>query len=119
MELTTSNFSQNIKTLLHADDEIGILQEQLKSLKKKKHDAQEHIMATMIEKKWQHLTVDIGKYEMSMVEKKNYSSMSLSYLEKSLLELIPDKTQVAYVMKYLKDNRQVKTNHEIVMSVKT
>lgn len=45
--------------------------------------------------------------------------MSLSYLEKSLLELIPDKTQVAYVMKYLKDNRQVKTNHEIVMSVKT
>ena len=119
LQVQTNSLTNNIKTFLLVDDQIRLLHEQLKELKRQKNDAQDNIMAAMIEKKWQNLTIDVGKHEMSMVEKKHYSTMSFSYLEKSLTELIPDKSQVAYVIKYLKDNREVKTNHEIVMSQKT
>lgn len=115
----TTNFTHNIKTLLRLDDEIRILQEQLKGLKKQKHDAQDQIMVTMVQRKWDKLTVNVGKYEMSMAEKKHYSSMSFSYLEKTLAQLIPEKTQLEYVLKHLKDNRHVTINHEIVMTEKT
>jgi hypothetical protein len=119
MEVQTTNFTHNIKTLLRLDDEIRVLQDQLKGLKKQKHDVQDQIMVTMVQRKWDKLTVDIGKFEMSMAEKKHYSSMSFSYLEKTLSQLIPEKTQLEYVLKHLKDNRNVKTTHEIVMAEKT
>ena len=119
MDVQTTNFTHNIKTLLQLDDEIRVLQEQLKGLKKQKQDVQDQIMITMVQKKWENRTVSVGKYEMSMAEKKHYSSMSFSYLEKTLSQLIPEKTQIEYVLKYLKDNRHVKTTHEIVMTEKT
>ena len=40
-------------------------------------------------------------------------NLTFGYLEEMLPKLIPDKTQVDYVVKYLKDNRTVKTVPEI------
>ena len=118
MALETTTFTQNIKKLLRVDDEIHLLQDQLKELRKQKQKTEEEIMRTMIERNWHERSIDVGKFILSIAEKKHYSSMSYSYLEKTLSQIIPDKAQVDYVMKYLKDNRDLKTRHEVVLANK-
>ena len=67
----------------------------------------------MVERQWQQRKIQVGSYDMSMADRKQYSSLTFGYLEEMLPKLIPDKTQVDYVVKYLKDNRTVKTVPEI------
>lgn len=113
MALQTVTFTQNIKTLLKLDDEIRVLQDQLKELRKQKDRTEEVILATMLERKW--LNIDAGKRVLSVAEKKHYSSLSFTYLEKTLSQIIPDKSQIEYVMKYVKDNRELKVSKELVL----
>jgi hypothetical protein len=118
MALETTTFTQNIKKLLTVEDEIQLLQDQLKELRKQKQKSEEEIMRTMIERNWHDRSIDVGKYILSIAEKKHYSSMSYSYLEKTLSQIIPDKAQIEYVMKYLKDHRELKIRHEVVFANK-
>lgn len=116
MALQTTTFSQRVKHFLRLDEEIHVLQDQLKELRKQKSTTEEQIMATMVERKWS--TIDTGKSVMSMTEKKHFSSLSYTYLEKTLSQIIPDKDQIDYVMKYVKDNRDFKIRPEILLANK-
>jgi len=118
MALQTVTFTQNIKTLLRLDDEICLLQDQLREIRKQKNTTEEDIITTMVERNWNDRSIDVGQRILSIVEKKHYSSLSYSYLEKKLSQIIPDKAQIEYVMKYLKDNRDLKIRHEIVLANK-
>ena len=52
------------------------------------------------------------------VKKKDYSSITFGYIERCLDELISDKNQVEYIIKYLKDNREVNVSNEIKRTYK-
>ena len=54
-----------------------------------------------------------------MIERKQYGSLTFSYLEETLPKIIPDKAQVDYVINFLKSNRSIKTSQEIKMIPKT
>lgn len=115
--LQTTTFAQHVKTLLQLDKEIHTLQDQLRDLRQQKQKTEEDIMATMVERKWK--TIDVGnKCILTMAEKKHYSSLSYTYLEKTLSQIIPDKAQIDYVIKYLKDHRETKMRQEIVLANK-
>ena len=116
MALQTVTITQNIKSLLRLDEEIHELQDKLRELRKQKDQAEEDILTTMVERKWS--TINAGKCVLSVAEKKHYSSLSYTYLEKTLSQIIPDKGQIDYVMKYVKDNREMKIRQEIVLTNK-
>lgn len=119
MALQPVSFAQHIKNLIRLEEEIQRLQDQLKELRKQKDETEEVILATMIERKWNDRTIDVGnKCTLSVAEKKHYSSLSFTYLEKTLSQIIPDKAQIDYVMRYLKDNRETKRRHEVVLAHK-
>jgi hypothetical protein len=44
---------------------------------------------------------------------KDYSPLSYGYIEKKLAEIIPDKSRVEYIIKYLKDNREITVSQEL------
>ena len=52
--------------------------------------------------------IEISDSVLSYYEKTETSSLSYTYLEKKLAEIIPEKEQVEYIIKYLKDNRETK-----------
>ena len=52
------------------------------------------------------------------MKKKDYSSITFGYIEQCLAKLISDKKQVDYIIKYLKDNREITTNSEIKRTYK-
>jgi hypothetical protein len=50
---------------------------------------------------------------LRIFEKKEYTGLTFGYLEKCLGELIADKSQVEYIIKYLKDKREMNIVYEL------
>ena len=57
--------------------------------------------------------IKISDGELRIYEKKEYSPLTYSYIEKCLAKIIPDETHVEYIIQYLKENREVTINQDI------
>ena len=64
-------------------------------------------------------TIKITDGELRFYEKKEYSPLTFGYIEKSLGKIISDKTQLDYVIKFLKENREITTSIDIKRKQKT
>jgi len=113
MSIQTSTLSQDISNYIRLDDEIQSFQEKLRELKESKSKLHDKITENMIKQNIVNKTISIGSSKLSIIEKKQYSSLTFSYLEDTLSKIIPDQNQVSYVIKYLKENRSIKTHKEI------
>jgi hypothetical protein len=58
--------------------------------------------------------IEINGGELAIYEKKEYSSLTFGYIEKCLAEIISDKSQVDYIIHYLKEKRTV----EMVLDIR-
>jgi hypothetical protein len=117
--LQPTTFSQHVQRFIVLEEELSKLQEQMKKLREEKIKAQSQITHTMVERQWQKQKLEAGSYQLSMIERKQYGSLTFSYLEETLPKIIPDKAQVDYVINFLKSNRSIKTSQEIKMIPKT
>ena len=113
MSLQTTSFSQEVQKYVKLEEEIQTLQSQLKTLKEEKQTSQNIIAKTMVSQNWQNRVIDAGSSELSLVERKQYGSITFTYLAEKLKNIIPDEEQVKYVIQYLKDQREVKTIQDI------
>lgn len=57
--------------------------------------------------------IEISDGELRFYEKKEYSALTYSYIEKCLKDIIADEKQVDYIIKYLKENREQTTSTDI------
>ena len=57
--------------------------------------------------------ISTGDSIITFCEKKETSSLTFGYVEKCLGEIIADKDNVAYIIKYLKENREVKKSNDL------
>ena len=57
--------------------------------------------------------IEISDGELRFYEKKEYSALTYSYIEKCLKDIIADEKQVEYIIKYLKENREQTTSTDI------
>lgn len=57
--------------------------------------------------------IEISDGELRFYEKKEYSALTYSYIEKCLKDIIADEKQVEYIIKYLKENREQSTSTDI------
>ena len=57
--------------------------------------------------------IGISNGELRMYDKKDYKPLTFTYVEKCLNEIIKDKTHVEYIIKYLKDNREITVSQDI------
>jgi len=62
-----------------------------------------------------NITTNIGisNGELRIYEKKEYKPLTFTYVEKCLNEIIKDTSQTEYIMKYLKDNRELNITQDI------
>jgi predicted nucleic acid-binding Zn ribbon protein len=113
MALQPSTFTRDVQQYVKLDQQIQSLQSQLKALRQEKQATQDRVAETMIANQWQKRTLDVGQQQLALVERKQYECLSFTYLENKLTTIIPDSVQRDYVLKYLKDQREVKTVHEL------
>ena len=113
MALQPSTFTRDVQQYVKLDQQIQSLQSQLKALRQEKQATQDRVAEIMIANQWQKRTLDVGQQQLALVERKQYECLSFTYLENKLTTIIPDSVQRDYVLKYLKDQREVKTVHEL------
>lgn len=106
--MTDPTFSDMIRKWTAADTQIRNLNNQLRDLRSTRDSLTTGVCDYMKTKGLDKRKIEISDSTLSYYEKTETSSLSYSYLEKRLAEIIPDKDQVEQIITYLKDKRETK-----------
>jgi hypothetical protein len=111
-------FIENVKTWVLMDSQIKIINEKIKKIRESKHQLSESICEYMKESNLLENKIGITDGELRVYEKKEYSPLSYTYIEKCLAEIIHDKKQLDYIIQYLKQKREITTSLDIKRTYK-
>jgi hypothetical protein len=111
-------FIENVKTWVLMDSQMKIINEKTKKIRESKHHLTESICEYMKESNLLENKIGITDGELRIYEKKEYSPLSYTYIEKCLAEIIPDKKQLDYIIQYLKQKREITTSLDIKRTYK-
>ena len=112
-ENENSAFCENMKEYIELENKIEELNSRMKAFKIQKQIIHEKIADTISENQWQNKQFQVNNCKLSMVDRKQYSSLTFSYLEEQLQKIIPDNNERDYLIKYLKNNRSIKSIQEL------
>jgi len=105
-------FIQNIKKWVLLDSQLKIVNEKTKKMREMKNDLTKQICDYSNNHKINNkITITDG--ELRITEKKEYSPLTFTYIEECLQKIISEQEQVDFIVKYLKDNRQITTVPDI------
>lgn len=112
---TKSNveFIENIRKWVILDTQIRTITEKTKVIRELKQKVTTQICDYIIEKNIQHKKIEISDGELKLYTKNEYSPLTFSYIEECLTKIISNKENVQYIMKYLKENREIKHSSDI------
>ena len=109
----TTLFDKQIQKWIEMDNNIKKINAELKTSRELKNDIETSIMETVNNKKLLNTSISLPDGRLRFVETKTTNPISLTFIEKCLNDLIPNKSQVQHILKYMKDKREIKTNPEI------
>jgi hypothetical protein len=106
-------FDKQIQKWVEVDNKIKKTNAELKSSRELKNDLESSIMTTVNNKKLLNTSLSLPDGRLRFVETKTTNPISLTFIEQCLNDLIPNKSQVQHILKYMKDKREIKINSEI------
>ena len=109
----TTTLAQQMNSLIQIQQELDSLNEKQKELRQHKNNLQDSIIQYMKENDMDHRSVKMGNHQMYIASRKQYSGITFHYLDKMLGNIIPDENQKSYVLKYLRENREIKDVPEL------
>jgi len=115
---TQQQFIENVKNWVIVDSQLKIINEKTKKVRESKHQLTESICEYMKESNLLDNKIGITDGELRIYEKKEYSPLSYTYIEKCLAEIIHDKKQLDYIIQYLKQKREITTSLDIKRTYK-
>lgn len=110
--VTKAQLINDVQRWVLADTQLKHLTEKTKQMREVKSAANANIMLYMKQTNYNG-NIKISDGELRIYEKKEYSPLTYSYIEKCLAKIIPDETHVEYIIQYLKENREVTINQDI------
>jgi hypothetical protein len=110
--VTKAQLINDVQRWVLADTQLKQLTEKIKQMREVKSAANANIMLYMKQTNYNG-NIKISDGELRIYEKKEYSPLTYSYIEKCLAKIIPDETHVEYIIQYLKENREVTINQDI------
>lgn len=106
-------FVENVQKWALYDRQLKIIAEKTRQIRTAKHDASKQIVEYMDTHNISHNKIELSDGELKIVEKKDYSPLTFSYIEESLAQIIPEKAHVDFIVEYLKTHREIKVTREI------
>ena len=113
MSSASTLFDKQIQKWVEIDNKIKKINAELKTSRELKNDLETSIMTTVNNKKLLNTSLSLPDGKLRFVETKTTNPISLTFVEKCLNDLIPNKSQVQHILKYIKDKREIKINSEI------
>lgn len=113
MNPATAVFDKQIQKWVEIDNKIKKINAELKTSREMKNDLETSIMTTVNNKKLLNTSLSLSDGRLRFVETKTTNPISLTFVEQCLNNLIPNKSQVQHILKYIKEKREIKINSEI------
>lgn len=107
------DFVENVQKWVILDKQLKIIHEKTKDIRETKQQLTEEICTYINNKNMTNTKIEISDGELKMYEKKDYSPLTFTYVEESLAKILSDKSQVEYIIQYLKSNREIKSSLDI------
>ena len=109
----TALFDKQIQKWVEIDNKIKKINAELKTSRELKNDLETSIMTTVNNKKLLNTSLSLPDGRLRFVETKTTNPISLTFVEQCLNNIIPNKSQVQHILKYIKEKREIKINSEI------
>jgi hypothetical protein len=106
-------FIENVQKWSLIDARLKLINENTKKLRDMKSDLGKNITAYMKENNLEDKKIGLQGGELRLVEKKEYTPLTFSYLESCLDNIIADKEQVDFIMNCVREQREVNTVKEL------
>jgi len=106
-------FAENVRKWVILDTQLKMIHEKTKEMRDAKHTSAALICEYMKSNGIQEKKIEIHDGDLKLYEKKEYPPLTYSYIEECLDKIISNKSQVEYILKFLKENREIKTCQDI------
>jgi len=106
-------FVENIQKWVILDKQLKLIHEKTKEIRENRNKLTNDICDYIQNKNMTHTKIEISDGELKMYEKKEYSPLTFTYIEESLAKILTDKSQVEYIIQFLKQNREIKSSVDI------
>ena len=107
------SFEDNVRQWTILDTKIRLANTQLREMRTARDNLSksvcDHMKQTGIDKR----KIEIADSKIEVSEKKEYSSLTLGYLEKCLSAIIQEQESVKHILQYIKDKREIKKSVEL------
>lgn len=110
--ITKAQLINDVQRWVLAETQLKQLSEKMKQMREMRATASANITKYTRQQNYTG-NIKISDGELRIYEKKEYTPLTFGYLEKCLGNIIPDNAQVKYIIKYLKDNREITTSQDI------
>jgi hypothetical protein len=108
-----AEFIENVKKWVAMDSQIKLINEKMQKIRFVKRQVLEEIIKYTESNQLTNAKIEITDGDLKFFEKKEYTPLSYSYLDKCLTHIISDPKQVEYIMRYIKENREIKSSVDI------
>jgi hypothetical protein len=106
-------FIENIKQWVTVDSQLKIVNEKTRKMRDMKSELTRNICNYANNSNLKGNKIGITDGTLSFYDKKDYTPLTYSYAEQCLGELIHDKKQVAHIIQYMKDKREIQISSDI------
>ena len=106
-------FIENVQKWATLDLQLKKILEKTKEYREIKTRLSESICKYLQDSNLQTTKIDITNGQIKLHEKKDYSPLTFGYVEECLGKIIPDKSHVDFIIKYLKEHREIKSSTEL------
>jgi hypothetical protein len=113
VESPSKKFQENIQKWAVLENQIKTVNEKMKVIRDNKNKLTDEICQYIKTNNLYEKNIELSDGVIKMYEKKDYSPLTYTYIEGSLNKIISNKEHVEYIIKYLKENRQIKTSSDI------
>jgi hypothetical protein len=107
------SFEDNVRQWTILDTKIRLANTQLREMRTARDNLSksvcDHMKQTGIDKR----KIEIADSKIEVSEKKEYSSLTIGYLEKCLSAIIQEQESVKHILQYIKDKREIKKSIEL------
>ena len=113
LRLPSKEFIENVQKWVVADSQLKKVNEKTREFRDYKSNLSTSICSYLQDNNLQNTKIEISNGEIKMFEKKEYSPLTFTYIQECLGKIISDKSHVDYIIRYLKENREIKSDFDL------
>lgn len=113
---TRDDFIADVQKWALLDSQLKIVNEKIRKMRELKSTLTKQI-SDYINTNQLRTTISLNDGELRIYEKKEYSPLTYSYIEECLKSIIKNQDHIDYIIKYLKDNREIKIVRDIKRTI--